>query len=235
MDGEEMLPLQNIGTGRSIQATTVNRERLPDDSNERMERICLKIPGKRPDRVRIVKMIVKRINNLTISDEEERMPFADIWISKWKTLKAAGIPVVPTIRRVSDTEVAMTDLSADGSGVYGKADITEERIRRNTDRKLMEIDLNKVIEKTQEIATRANQSGILLAMDDALVLVVHPDGNWEVMALDIGHTERREDFLKTVHPSHAENWNEEAVSFLIGYLNAIKDKILKSEGVTTYT
>lgn len=58
-------------------------------------------------------------------------------IDNWNAFKAAGLPVVPTLRVCSDETLLVTDIKEDGSETYGNgliytlADIFSERFRPN--------------------------------------------------------------------------------------------------------
>ena len=223
-NGEEKLSLLDVDTGKTLELKVIDRKEVRN-TNERTERVLFGVTPGNFGREKRISMIIKRVNNLTVNDEQKTMPLADVWISKWRMLRQAGIPVVTTIRKVSDTEVAMSDLCADGSVVYGKADMSGNLQIHRPNAILVKIDLDEVQEEAIKIAQKADKADILLAKDDPFVLVVHPDETWQVIALDIGNTERKEDFLRKVHPSHAESWNQLAVDELIGYLKVAREGV----------
>ena len=99
--------------------------------------------------------------------------------------------MVPSVRLVSESKVMMTNLLADGSGVYGKHQaLLESRNYRpqSTDPLFMSLKINRVLASAREIIKLANRKNIRLPIDDPLTLLVHPDGSFKVMMLDIGPT-----------------------------------------------
>lgn len=120
---------------------------------------------------------------------------------KWLAMKAAGLPVVPTMRQTDRDTVVMTDLRADGSELYGKGlgGYILDRIQLRTvrprekhplDDRFLELmrspqDLQKIMDKAAEYAQMANAAGILLPEDDPFELVIHPDRSWDLVCLDI--------------------------------------------------
>lgn len=127
-------------------------------------------------------------------------PPAQRLYANWFAMKNAGLQVVPNMWKISDTLVAMTDITTNGSGIYGKADIPDDvggkykmvstvqptRTPLATDGKLLTIPLSAIEEKAKEEAVFATKHNIILPHDSGLVLVVSPDGNWYPLNLDIG-------------------------------------------------
>jgi hypothetical protein len=126
---------------------------------------------------------------------------SDIFVRNWHAYRAAGIPTVPTLR-TSDNRgtLLVTDVKADGSEVYGKGmaqalsgrhDIGRYRANTQIDPLFLEITADKnwqvIVNKANEYTERAVDAGIVLAYDDAFEMIVHPDGTWDLIALDLLH------------------------------------------------
>jgi hypothetical protein len=114
---------------------------------------------------------------------------ADYVADLWTTLKQIGIPVVPTLVVLSDNEVAMTDLTADGSGLYGKDNWGNNFSPQKTDAIFHDIDLEEVKKQALTFARLAANNHIGLSPDHSFDLLVHPDGSWQPLARDIKNTQ----------------------------------------------
>ena len=224
---EEPISLTNTRSNRTTKALKLDKSDFDVPANEETYRARVKL-GKETSSNREVSLVIKTVNNLSRNEQEEKMDSSDVWIGKYNMIKEAGIPVVPSVRKISDRQVAMTDLEADGSVVYGKADMFNGRATRALDHLLVQIDVNEVNKVAQEYARLADEAGILLANDDAFALVLSPNGEWAILALDVGLTERREDAQKEVHPSHLEGWNQVAAQDIFGYISLLQQKMERS-------
>lgn len=133
---------------------------------------------------------------------DQHLPYgqgADRFIAIWQTIKAAGIPVVPTLRKVSSDQVVMTDLTRDGSMVFGKHQAHWPELLPNDPasweiyKNLFRIPRQDIAESMQTIADRATSNQIALPRDQGIDIVVHPTGKWHLIALDIGNSRIRQD------------------------------------------
>ncbi len=88
----------------------------------------------------------------------------------------------------------MGDMTRDGSVFFGKEygysleGETSRGVRRELtemEKKLLAIPEDQIKEEMTRIATIANQHGVELPIDDECELLVHPDGTWEVLTLDL--------------------------------------------------
>ena len=167
----------------------------------------------------------------------ERDLFRKEYLSTWQSFKAAGLPVVPTVRINEETgAVLVTDIKADGSETYGKATLYNHerwlfRRRREIDTlflRLMEPDTFPILERrVRECITIANAHALLLPFDDPFELVVHPDGNWEVMILDLRHGKA----VETQDPERAKvaQTNEELGETFLDWLKSLRDRFIEDE------
>lgn len=135
---------------------------------------------------------------------------ADFYMDIWQKMKHAGLPVVTTVRKVSSETVIMTDLTADGSVIYGKHQAstvrfnesidmqnkiardhgwvkTQEKIE-SIDNRLMHVDQDRVEQLATEIMDTATQAGFTLPFDDPMVLVVGSDLTTRIYILDLSST-----------------------------------------------
>lgn len=206
--GEE-LKIRNFKNRTTILGS-VDRKPINKGGGEKKDQIKAKVKNPRYGKERSISLIIKKIRMLRRNEEELKMHASDVWLGKWKTLKKAGIPVVETVRRVSDTEVAMTDLTASGDTIFGRH---RNKEAKEANEFLMKIDGEDIKKRALEVAQLADDAGILLADDDALALVVHKDGSWNVIALDIGNTEFKKDSPYDIH--FLENFNKYAASDLV--------------------
>ncbi len=114
----------------------------------------------------------------------------------------AGLPVVPVIPDNSNPESFCTlDVTADGSRVFGKSTLGILTIEsfgarkwkpttRDTslDARFIEVyteEREKIQSEVIRNMERANYSNVLLPVDDSFELRVQPDGNWQLIILDI--------------------------------------------------
>lgn len=127
------------------------------------------------------------------------------------------------MRRVSRKEVAMTDLTANGSRIYDKHTLIEinSGIYKGgqLDRIFLGLNTEDILAKAKEIFNKATQHQISLAVDDALSLVVHTDGKWDIIVLDL-------DGVKIGSP-RAESLNEVGFELFKEDIKGLKNEIKK--------
>lgn len=125
---------------------------------------------------------------------------AERYLGKWKLLKEAGIPTVSSMKLVDDETVAMGDMTWDGSKFFGKAENemkvygqgeTVKRELTNMEKIFLSIDPEEIKQKTERILKLAWDSGIRLPLDDPYDLLVHPDGSWELVVIDLSDVRPR--------------------------------------------
>ncbi len=126
---------------------------------------------------------------------------SDDYIAKWKQFSEAGLPVVSTLRKSSRDSLFQTDLKSDGTELYGKAfwyliySKSEFRLRPVDKIFLNLTDTNnfqKIAEKVFMYKDLADKNGILLPYDDPFELIVHPDGKWDFVIIDLRFGEKLE-------------------------------------------
>ncbi len=120
------------------------------------------------------------------------------YIDAWIGFRAAGMPVVPTLRTNAETSLLVTDVKANGGEAYGKAlqlitsgalDEQRTRPRQQIDEIFMDLtginNFPAIEEEAQRLLDRANASNLRLPYDDPFELVVNPNGTWKLMTLDL--------------------------------------------------
>ncbi len=147
---------------------------------------------------------------------------AQYFVRIWQTMKNAGITVLPNVSAAGEEEVLETDLTADGSQIYGKDSRREDRFDEKIDPLFLNIDLVKVEEAAKDLSKKANTSNIQLSADHPLDLIVHPDGTWIVMARDVKNTT-----LNPLSQNIMINENEGAVERFVNHLTRTKERLLK--------
>ncbi len=121
------------------------------------------------------------------SDAESAAEYADYWLK----LLYAGIPTIPKVLIIGEKEVLLTDMTSDGSVFYGKDNVNPsfQRYEKNKmtelDAVFLSIDPEEIKAKAEEIIKKANANGIFLPSDDPFDILIHPDGSWEVIVLDL--------------------------------------------------
>ncbi len=226
----EQIPLIGEKKEHIIKFTDSNINRLDDLSSEPKERIkaTITLPGS--EREKIISLIRKTPRNFAESSElyDHKISNVENYLKIWEKLKEVKIPTIPNVYKISDTEVVMTDLTANGSGVYDK----DFRCKcasgydaiKSIDKKFLEIDLNDIREKTERIAETANNNNIALPEDGAFNLIVHPNGSWKIIVLDIGETQ-----VGDVNPEYnIETLNQQQIDVFMDCLEFIRKKMKDS-------
>jgi hypothetical protein len=125
---------------------------------------------------------------------------AEDYADVWNLYIQEGLPVVPELWQDGEGKVYMPNLTQDGSALYGKA---FEQAQGEFDRKAMDAVFVRVwkeqkteIENTaRQLADEVSTRGLLLPLDDAFDLQVHPDGSWNLMILDLEYGGTLDDLL----------------------------------------
>lgn len=144
---------------------------------------------------------------------ETEMPFvkkitsisSDETLDTWHKLKKVGLPVVPTMRKVHEYTVLMTNLTADGSQLFGKylAYTDNPQVSKEMIKKFKKIKPIEIKRKVWEMTEICNQNNIELAFDDAFEVLVCPDGSWRLVILDLSavdiYPNREKDNLEEVN------------------------------------
>lgn len=187
------IKLDHFDKDKSHAVVITRKEELPETS-EHLSRLHADfLYGTKKRQIKLVSKL-PRVFSRRLDNHAD---YAKEYYGIWSRLKKAGLPVVPTVRRVSKEEVAMTDLTADGSIFYDKNTNTNLRLMYDNaaysahpfDKKFLSLNTRSVIKRAETILDKANRESIALALDDPLSLLVHPDGTWDIYVLDIGGTQ----------------------------------------------
>ncbi|OGI73813.1 hypothetical protein A3D42_03285 [Candidatus Nomurabacteria bacterium RIFCSPHIGHO2_02_FULL_41_18] len=133
---------------------------------------------------------------------DDRLGIADPdkYIKRWQAFKDAGLPVVRFIRR-SEKGIFMKNLKHDGSEIFGKGYLTIIEDQEDNSRgkiplltemenkfiRIMETDLPKIRLNLDDIVRKAKDNDLLLPSDDPFELLIHPNGTWEIIILDLSY------------------------------------------------
>ena len=142
--------------------------------------------------------VVKRVSVLGEQNGlycfQNDVSYAEAYYQSWQILRRAGLPTLPVMRVIDEERVIMPDMTADGSMFFGKGKkniVVDGREPYLAELVFMSLDLEKLLERAAWVEGTAWEKGIVLPFDDPLDLLVHPDGSWEVMVVDLGWLERK--------------------------------------------
>jgi hypothetical protein len=147
---------------------------------------------------------------------------ADETLEIWHKLKDAGLPVVPTMRKVNGHSVLMTNLTVDGSYLFGKYAAFSDTAWTPKDmtKKFKKIKSIEIMRKVWDLAGTCNENDIELAYDDAFEVLVRPDGSWKLVILDLGwvdiEPEKEKELLEEANSKHC--------NYLLQVLDILRDR-----------
>jgi hypothetical protein len=160
------------------------------------------------------------------------------YINGLEKAKKAGLPVPPTLRRISECSIAVSDLSVDGSIFLGKA--YKEQIRKDNKFTLNELSKQEelilsvtekeqfmaITERANSLADLATINGIRLPIDDPLELKLKPDGTWDLVILDLQHLETEPAIIATERNGSLHIQNRELVGDFLKWIREVRGCIL---------
>lgn len=123
----------------------------------------------------------------------------EITYENWFAFKAAYLPV-PEEMWLTEDGILVSDVTVDGSEVYGKSlsDILTGK-RREVGNSIREkhpcdvvfakINKQSLRERAHYWAEVATGYGLCLPDDDPIEIIVHPDSTWDIIILDLFHAE----------------------------------------------
>lgn len=170
-----------------------------------------------------------------------KRPFDENYIDTWTAFRAAGMPVVPTLRRNAENSLLVTDVKADGSEVYGKAlnlivtqQVDEQRTRARPEIDKIFTDLTHprsfpdIQNEAWRLLHRANDNALRLPYDDVFELVVHPDGTWDLITLDLRYADVYDpDRSNPKHLEEAKKYNCDNVVSFLRHLSSLHEHLVK--------
>lgn len=165
------------------------------------------------------------------------------YIDTWKMLKKTGFPVIPLLRvtkelpnykkRSPDSTIAVVpDITYDGSRTYGKSlswEVSKGAYKLDLEKdqhflNILHNELPKLLTEVQKIVKLANSLDIFLPEDSELAeLVIHPNGTWELIMIDIELVRKRNKKLE----KHADlvRTNQTIARDFLSHLKNIQSKL----------
>ncbi len=126
----------------------------------------------------------------------DRREQTDLYVENWQGFRAAGLPVVPTLRKSSFNSLWVTDVTVNRSYPYGKnvwGTVKDEYNVVDKDRPLDSVFIEVTADNNfpaidtavANYTEIANQADIFLPYDDPFEVLIHPSGTWQLIMLDI--------------------------------------------------
>lgn len=187
MSDNSTVELTKIKTGRKSEFKVVGEDVIPwsKKAAESKSFLRLNISGRRE--ISLLKRNVEMYPYL-IGFQEVNDPPANVYIKAWEVLKERGIPVVPTVRKVGYSEVAVTNLKANGLSVYDvKLDQEFGREKLPTDAFFVNIPGEDLEKRTQDLLKVADAGGVQIPYDGMCHLIMDKNGQWDLVMLDISN------------------------------------------------
>lgn len=139
------------------------------------------------------------------------------YLETWKMLKNGGFPVIPLLRITKELPnfkrksahsiiAVVPDISSNGSKLYGRSlswEVTKKKYKPSLKNDQLFLDIvsqqrAELTEAVEKIVDLANKLDIVLPEDgDIAELVIHPDGSWELLMVDIELARKRIKRLET--------------------------------------
>lgn len=176
----------NPRTGRTqvkkaYKATSVETHPLPRDRwGEDKLLHMLNLGGKKQ-----IPMIERKIPSGTLEN----------YIKTWEAFRAAGMPVVHYLRRGDGETLFAEYLKKDGSEIFGKAYAENASKPDQSSRplskmeeyfiRIMDEQFGDIQKALGEIRQKAKDHKLILPKDDPFEILIHPDGKWEIVILDL--------------------------------------------------
>jgi hypothetical protein len=170
---------------------------------------------------RKLRLVLKEATLLHKDDfllENPQASLAERYYGKWKLLRDAGIPTASSMRIVDDKTVAMGDMTWDGSKFFGKEKYIEVLEGRDTnvreltaiEKVFLSINPQKIKQEIERVQKLAWEKGIMLPGDDPYDLLVHLDGTWQILVLDISELRprRKSDRIEDLEAEKEEMWED---------------------------
>lgn len=151
-----------------------------------------------------------KVDGNIIIDEETKLPIQLVQrnfgvnteriFKTWEYCHYNNGPVIPIMAKADNGDVLMPDLEADGSTLYGRGvnaymEGGHGELRRFEPRDNVFLEIMKKKENVIEIEKLVDRNikwftdhDVRIAMDDPFELIVHPDGSFEVISLDLEQT-----------------------------------------------
>lgn len=160
-------------------------------------------------------------------------------IKTWQKFKEAGLPVVSTMRLTEHNTLLVTNLKADGSEFFGKGYRQLKSFREQKSAPLTEMEMRflevtgpegmeKIAQQVLQYVAIATEHNFMLAGDDPFDLLVHPDGRWKILALDLDGVNADEELVAYAYPQDfLVQLNKEHAELFLQDLRDIRYMLLK--------
>jgi hypothetical protein len=145
----------------------------------------------------------------------------------WKEFHDSDVPVTSDIFVGAHNKLLVPNLKARGSELYGKclsyllgANLERDVHRPEIDEffvGLLGTNEDQVDDRITQFARTATQSDLLLPQDDPLEMIVHPDGSWNLIVLDLAKAMKMPPKIRP----HLEADNSSSVLRFQGHLDRI--------------
>ena len=154
----------------------------------------------------------------------------EYYLSQWENYKVAGIPVVGSVRLLpnNNRQVVTGDVTTDGSVLFDKAlakhkphELQQHRFKDVFFQIMQSSELVAVRRKAEEYARNATSIGLLINPDDPFSLRIHPDGTWDIIALDLDDLGRHLE----ISPEEYASYNMQSVEEFVQALEKIQNKM----------
>lgn len=194
---EDVSLLNTLNNKRSLFSSIIDPQNIVDGS-ENKKYLQLE---KRGHEISLVKREISTEEMLPIMKGFNEGELGDTLAEKYafavRLMKKRGMPVVDTVRVISDNEVAVTNVVANGGWVF---DLKTERLKlylpntygertRKYDDTIFKINEEELKQKINLIGENATANGIQITDDSPFHIVInHDDQNYSVNCLDIAFT-----------------------------------------------
>lgn len=223
MNGNDTLEVQRPGKPKATQLRVLSEPIRIWRGSEKKEKLNLSVVSGSKERP--ISMVKRSLGF--------GLP-ADKYILLWRRLKKFGIATIPTVRKLSDHEVLVTDLTADGSKLYGKEEKKDALYGtwgavEEVDDILTRISLSDIATRASSLVEQANIAGFLLARDDPFKIMVRPDGSWDVGVFDFSMARLDTDVGMNAERVVRFNSSDDQVGFLLDCVQTIRTTILDKQ------
>ena len=175
-----------LSTTQGYQYRILERERFND--SKKLSRVLVEISHPKKQAIITSRLVSKFPNCYPRPGLGESQ--TDLYCEKITGLASAGIPVVPRVYVVSDTEVLLPDLTLDGGIILDKHanDLSPDIVNDEITQLVRGFALLDAIMQLSQIVDLANMHDIGLPFDDPLALYIGPDSEIQALVLDVDPT-----------------------------------------------
>lgn len=162
--------------------------------------------------------------------DQERTRYRDTWLQ----FIEAEIPVVPELLETDRQSLLLPDLTEDGSQLYGKDAVgripLDPTYQLNyIDEAFLDIMINPrdVQDVADTYVAQANEYGLGLPIDDGFEMVVHPNGRWDLVTLDLRQASQISDATPASRVEQIQALNQQTADQFVNQLKLISNDIYR--------